>query len=87
MKLSIEERIEIIEARNKKVEADKAWETSIVRRIIIAILTYVLIGIYLSFLKVISPWLNAMVPVVGFILSTLIIQKIKNIWIDKRFKK
>lgn len=87
MKLSIEDRLEIIEKRNEKVEVDKAWETSITRRLIIAITTYIIIGIYLSLLNVSSPWLNAIVPVVGFILSTLVIQKIKNIWMTKRFKK
>ena len=36
----MEERIEKIEERNKRVELDKAWETSWVRRIGIMILTY-----------------------------------------------
>ena len=83
MTLSIEERIEKIEARNKKVDADKAWETSIFRRLIIALLTYLIIGLYLTFLDVDSPWLNAIVPVAGFILSTLAVQKIKVIWINR----
>ena len=32
--------IEKIKERNKKVELDKAWETSFVRRLCICILTY-----------------------------------------------
>ena len=38
--MSLEERVAKIEARNAKVEADKAWETSWVRRFSIALLTY-----------------------------------------------
>jgi len=32
-----------IKTRNKKVEFDKAWETSTTRKIIIALLTYLII--------------------------------------------
>ena len=42
----LEERVEKIEERNKKVEADKSWETSLARKIIIAIMTYVTIVLF-----------------------------------------
>lgn len=83
MNKSIEERLEIIENRNKRVEQDKAWETSVTRRVLIATITYALVGIYLSWLNVEKPWLNAVVPVVAFAISTLAIHEIKKIWIDK----
>ncbi|MEK7615775.1 MAG: hypothetical protein AAB420_01035 [Patescibacteria group bacterium] len=38
----IEERIKTIEARNTRVETDKAWETSWTRRLSIAIATYII---------------------------------------------
>ena len=84
MSITIEERIEIIEKRNKRVELDKAWETSAIRRILISIITFILIGMYLSWLKVNNPWLNAIVPVVGFIMSTLVVQKVKIFWQNKQ---
>ena len=42
----MEERIEAIEQRNKRVEEDKAWETSLTRRVCIAVLTYIVVIIY-----------------------------------------
>lgn len=83
-KKSIEERIAIIEARNNKVEADKAWETSWVRRLSIMGLTYLVVVAYLHFVVRIDPWVNAIVPVIGFLLSTLTIQGIKNLWLRSR---
>ena len=62
--LHLEQRIAIIEARNKKVEADKAWETSWVRRISIAVLTYAVVVFYLSVINNDAPFINALVPVV-----------------------
>ena len=44
---SIKEEIEKIKARNKKVEADKSWETSLTRKILIAFATYVVISLFL----------------------------------------
>lgn len=83
-KKTIEERLSIIESRNKKVEADKAWETSWIRRVSIMVLTYVVVVAYLHFVVHIDPWINAIVPVIGFLLSTLTIQVIKNLWLRKR---
>jgi len=83
-KLSIEERLSRIESRNGKVEADKAWETSWTRRIAIMVLTYLVVSAYLAFVVHIDPWINALVPVIGFLLSTLTIEFIKNRWTARR---
>ena len=82
--ISIEKRIKAIEKRNKLVEADKAWERSLLRRAIIALITFVFIGLYLNWLDVSKPWLNALVPTIGFLLSTLVLQKLRTIWIDRQ---
>lgn len=79
--------IENIKERNKKVEADKAWEISINRRSIIALMTYIIIVIFLTFIKVPNPWLNAIVPTVGFILSTLTLPLFKKFWIKNIYNK
>lgn len=81
VKKTIEERLALIEARSRKVEADKAWETSWVRRLSIMVLTYLIIVMYLYFVVHINPWINALVPVIGFFLSTLTVQYIKNLWL------
>lgn len=38
---TIEERLSAIEERNRRVEADKAWETSWLRILSISVITYV----------------------------------------------
>ncbi|MGB4759621.1 MAG: hypothetical protein WBP26_06225 [Candidatus Saccharimonadales bacterium] len=80
----LESRIAALESRNQRVEADKAWETSWVRRIGIMVLTYLVVVCYLHFVIHINPWLNAIVPVVGFFLSTLTLEVLKKYWINKR---
>ena len=77
---SLEDRIAQLEARNQRVETDKAWETSWTRRLAIMILTYLVVVAYLHFVIRINPWPNALVPVVGFLLSTLTISYLKSLW-------
>jgi len=77
-------RIERLEARNKRVEADKGWETSWVRRGAIMVLTYIVVVFYMQFVIHIDPWINALVPVIGFFLSTLTVSFLKQQWISRR---
>jgi hypothetical protein len=85
MKLEdLEKRLTKIEKRNKRVEADKAWETSYARRILLIIFTYLSIGIYMAVIKVDRPWLNAIVPTIGFLLSTLTLPYFKDLWLRKK---
>ena len=79
----MKEEIQALKERNKKVEADKAWETSFTRRTVIAVMTYIVVVIFLILIKIPSPFLNALVPTIGFILSTLTLTFIKNKWLSK----
>lgn len=84
--MKVEERIEKIELRNKKVELDKAWETSGTRKICIGILTYIVVVIYsYSISKISNIWLSSLVPVIGFGLSTLSLKAVRNVW-EKNLK-
>ncbi|MFA5050662.1 MAG: hypothetical protein WC499_00910 [Patescibacteria group bacterium] len=78
---NLEQKIQKIEERNKKVETDKAWETSWTRRILLTIFTYLSIGIYLWVIKISRPWLNAIVPAVAFMISTLTMPFFKKLWL------
>lgn len=80
VKDGIEKRIEAIETRNAKVSIDKKWETSWTRRLSIAALTYIVILVYLFVIGNDNPWINAIVPPVGFLLSTLALGWVRNIW-------
>ncbi|PIQ72143.1 hypothetical protein COY13_01790 [Candidatus Roizmanbacteria bacterium CG_4_10_14_0_2_um_filter_36_35] len=76
----LEKEILKIKERNKKVETDKAWETSITRKVLLFIFTYLAIGLYINAIGVEKPWLNAIVPSLGFLLSTLTLPFFKNLW-------
>lgn len=77
----IEKEIQNIKERNKKVEKDKAWETSLTRRICIMILTYIVVLFYSYMVKnITSIWLSSLIPVIGFALSTLSLKIIRKIW-------
>lgn len=80
----LEKRIEQIEQRNKKVEGDKAWETSTLRKILILIATYIFAVLYLKIADTTNPFFGAIVPCVGFYLSTSSINIVKKWWLNKR---
>lgn len=80
----LEKRISNIEKRNQKVEQDKKWETSLIRRILLITFTYFSIALYMNAIKVINPWLNAVIPSIGFLLSTLTLPFFKKLWINKQ---
>lgn len=82
----LRKRIETIEARNSKVEQDKAWETSYTRRVLLVLFTYIAIGLYLNAINISNPWLNAIVPSIGFLLSTLTLPYFKKFWINNVYK-
>ena len=83
----LEKEIAAIKARNKRVEKDKAWETSWTRRICIAILTYVVVVLYsFTISKISNVWLSSLVPVIGFTLSTLSLGLVRKIWEKRRGK-
>ena len=79
----LEKEIAVIKIRNQSVEVDKAWETSFARRVFIAIFTYLSIGIYMWAIQIDRPWLNAIVPTIGFTLSTLTLPFFKSLWLKK----
>jgi hypothetical protein len=78
----LEKEVETIKSRNRRVEADKAWERSYVRRFLIVIFTYLAIALYLNAIGVQHAWLNAVVPAVGFTLSTLTFPYFKKLWLE-----
>ena len=80
----IKKRLLKIEARNRRVQLDKTWETSWVRRLLILIFTYVLIGFYMNAVNIDHPWLNAVIPSLGFLLSTLTISWLKSLWLNRQ---
>ena len=80
----LEQRIAKIEKRNKRVETDKAWETSWTRRICIMVLTYLVVVAYSYIIRACDNiLLSSLVPVLGFLLSTLSVKAVRRLWEKK----
>ncbi|MBI4100226.1 hypothetical protein HY439_00585 [Candidatus Microgenomates bacterium] len=77
----LSKEIAYIKERNRRVELDKRWETSYTRRFLLATFTYLAIGFYLRVIDVADPWLNAIVPAIAFMLSTLTLPFFKDFWL------
>ena len=83
--MELEKRIKDIEQRNKRVELDKTGEISKTRKICIMILTYIVVVIYSYLIRKYSNiFLTSLVPVIGFVLSTLSLRKIRKLWEKNR---
>ena len=77
----LKKELEEIKLRNKRVELDKRWETSVTRKICICMLTYIVVLIYSNMVnKSNNIFLSSLVPVIGFFLSTLSLKLIRKVW-------
>lgn len=87
MEERIGETIERMLERNARVEADKAWESSYVRIGSIALVTYLGTALVLYSIGVDQFYLSAVVPVVGYLLSTQTLPSMKEWWLKYHYKK
>ncbi|QQG40529.1 MAG: hypothetical protein HYV37_03090 [Candidatus Levyibacteriota bacterium] len=76
--------IEKIKERNRRVEMDKAWETSWTRKIFIAVSTYVLVVILLVSIDADKPFFSAVVPAIAYLISTTSLGIIKSWWLCRQ---
>lgn len=83
---NLKKRVNALEARNKRVELDKAWETSTVRKLSIIVVTYLVVLGFLFIINNDKPFINAIVPSLGFFLSTLAVNVLKKQWIRSKQK-
>jgi hypothetical protein len=79
---NLQTRIDEIEQRNARVEAEKAWEVSSARIGTICLITYLVAAAVLWLLGTERFWLNAMLPVCGFYLSSQSLPVIKRRWLS-----
>ena len=83
-----EARLSALEARNRRVETNKAWETSLTRRISISLITYVTAVAVMKTLHLAPDWyLAALIPVCGYWLSTLSLPFIRAGWEKQQGRK
>lgn len=80
---TVEERLTAIEERNRRVEADKAWETSWFRILSLTLITYIVAVFVLFFVGAKNFLLGALVPAVGYFLSMRSLPIVKRWWVRK----
>jgi hypothetical protein len=61
----------LVRDRNARVEIDKAWEQSRCRILFLLVITYNIASLVFLALGAEDPLLNACIPSVGFLISTL----------------
>lgn len=83
----LEQEIAAVKERNRRVEADKAWETSGFRVVSIMAAIYAIAAALLYFIGAKNFFSAAAVPAVGYWLSTLSLPFVKRHWIKKFLQK
>ena len=85
------DRIEVLEDlvwrmrdRNQRVEQEKAWETSHTRRRLLSGLTYAVTAFVFWQISVPSPFTQALIPLTGYLISTLTIPWARQLWLACR---
>ena len=75
-----------IKERNRRVETDKAWERSGFRIFTIAAITYIIASVVMYAIGIANYLLSALIPTIGYLLSTQSLPIIKRWWVKKFFK-
>lgn len=83
----IKKELDLIKERNRKVEADKAWETSGTRVLFIVFATYIFTSVVFYLIGVKNFMFSALIPTLGFYLSTQSLPFVKKWWISKFVKR
>ena len=79
----VEDELSVIRERNRRVEANKAWETSVFRMFSLAFVTYLVAIVLLYLIKAENYLLGALVPAAGFILSVQSLPALKRWWMRR----
>ena len=80
----LQAEITSIQGRNARVEKEKAWETSWQRKLGIIVTTYFVMILVFWSLGNTEPFLNAIVPTLGYTLSTLSMEWMKRLFLKKK---
>jgi len=81
--LKLEKEVAEIKGRNLRVETDKAWETSLVRTLSVAGVTYAVTAFVFWLIGVSSYYLSALVPATAYFISVQSLPALKRWWVAK----
>lgn len=82
----LQDELSALKARNARVDADKAWETSLFRKVLILVITYILAAVVMWTIGVPNYFLSACIPTLGYFLSTLSLSVVKGWWVKRFFQ-
>ncbi|OGL93975.1 hypothetical protein A2239_04685 [Candidatus Uhrbacteria bacterium RIFOXYA2_FULL_40_9] len=82
----IEQDVQELKNRNKRVEAEKAWETSLFRILSISLITYLIAILVIKGIGMEKPFTGALIPTVGYFLSTQSLPILKRWWMNHHQK-
>lgn len=85
--MDLEKEVNSIKERNERVELDKAWETSAFRIASILVMTYIITAVVFYFIGVKNYLFSALIPTVGYYVSTQSLPFLKKWWANKIYKK
>lgn len=83
----LQNQIMLLQLRNEEKESEKGWETSFFRMVCICLLTWCTMVVYFKsviHLQTKDAFINSIVPVIGFSLSSFSLRFLKKLWL--RFK-
>ena len=85
--MDLEKEVNLIKERNERVELDKAWETSAFRVVSVLVMTYIITAVVFYFIGVKNYLLSALIPTIGYYVSTQSLPFIKRWWVNEIYKK
>lgn len=80
----LEQDIEAIKSRNRRVEADKGWETSKTRMLFVSGVTFALAYLFMLLINEREPFWKALAGTLAYIASTTSYGILKTWWLKKR---
>ncbi|MCA9381372.1 hypothetical protein KC678_03845 [Candidatus Dojkabacteria bacterium] len=79
----LEEKVEKLNLLNRYSEMQDEWDKSLTRIVLVVVFTYLFVVLFMYFLGVENPIINALLPAGAYILSTRTIPYVKKIWIKQ----
>jgi hypothetical protein len=80
----LEAEIEKIKERNKRVESDKAWETSKTRMLFVSCITFALAYFFMILVGEKAPFWKALAGSIAYIASTTTYGILKSWWLKRK---
>lgn len=79
----LNKRIINLEIKTKLLENDKAWEKSILKRLIELIFIYITCFFFLLVIKRVNVLVSCLIPMISYVMYLFLLNLVKKSWIKK----